>query len=271
MKKTGFRKVLPRLVLALCTLLAAQTAYGDTYRRGIYLFNLPDVPPSAVEEFVVAASRMVGSEALSSNAHPILNRWQAMPCYVIRNGDAAAQSSLKETLNTFKARLNFDVPVCADSESRSIAYYFANDPTAPSERRAILDLMGDPKEPDQTLLNFLDGKSACYSHNWSRTSGGLAIDRAVVLLNSSPLNDAATNRCIFFSTAIALGLARFVGVPEGVSPFDESTEAWNRTVEINLLSLFVVYGLTENAAKGNREEVENSIKRLLLEMHVGSQ
>jgi hypothetical protein len=240
--------------------------HGDTYRRGEMAFEIDGMSVEEVQKTVISSMTYFGSKI--SGDDPVTLHWPAGPCFKADTADEAHRDMVRSSVETITQRLNLKIPACAGAEATSIAYYFAEGKLSPGDLKAAQDFIDKPSE---MFSSFLDGSLPCYWRFKIDDFKKSEIGRAIVLANTVDLDDEGIRRCVFLGTLGTLGLIQPSGLNEEPGIFEESSDAWNRHVELNLLALFALSVVLEESAHDSQQiyagQFATKLRHVIWTMH----
>jgi len=241
-------------------------AQADIYRRGEIAFVIAGMSVEEVQDAVMSSMTYFGSKI--SGDDPVMLHWPVGPCSMAQTADDSRRDMVRSAVETIAQRLDRKIPACAKAEATSIAYYFAEGKLSPDDLKAATDFV---EKPSETFSSFVDGSLPCY---WRFKIPDLKKNRigsAIVLANAADLDGEAVRRCVFMGTLGTLGLIVPSGLQEEPGIFEESEEAWNRHVELNLLALFVLSIVVEESAHDSQEiyagQFATKLRHMIWTMH----
>jgi len=233
------------LAIGLTVTMDRSDALADTYRSGNYAFEIAGLPLERVQDEVLSAIRLpLGSEGVAQ-----IVLWSATPCYRVGNARGyVGEGTLTSVIALLNARLPYQIVPCLARDQAAITYYLVGNVIDPDDKREL----------DKRLF-----RRAQLDCDWQQTAAdpdtGL-IKNALVVARSTASSTRETTDCLLRNTAQVLG------VGWSTARADKSATADQR--ELNLLSLFVRYRITQELSKYQTlYQVQRRIEALVAEMH----
>ena len=217
--------------------LSGESCRADTYRRDALTFEIDGLSVKQVEEAVLSSLTQFGSTI--SGDEPVALHWAEGPCIKSETRAGAVRAAVESVAQ----RLHRQIATCTDSKIPAITYYFADGRLSDADLKATRDYVGE--KTSTQFSRFLDGTLPCYWRLKVPDLGQGTVS-AIVLANVE-LGDEGMQRCLFMGTVAALGLIRPAGLSDEPSIFEQSQSEWNRKVELNLLSLFILSVLLDES------------------------
>ena len=222
-------------------------ALADTYRSGAYAFEITGLPLERVQDEVLSAIRLpLGSEGVAQ-----IVLWSATPCYRVGNARGyVGEATLTGVIALLNARLPYQIVPCLARDQPAIIYYLVGNVLDPDDRR------------DLNKRLFPRAQLDC---DWQQTAadrGTGLIKDALVVARSTASSTRQTTDCLLRNTAQVLG------VGWSTARADPDTPSATAERELNLLSLFVRYRITQELSQFRTlYQVEGRITALVAEMH----
>ena len=248
MRGSIWRWTVAVVVIGLACVASRPEVHADSYRSGIYTFEISGLPLESVQAEVASAVRL----PLTGRGVAQVARWSAIPCYKVGNAHGyVGEDTLTDVIAALNARLPYRMEPCFARARPAITYFLIGNVFDSADRRALTERRMPPDQLD------------C---DWQQTGfdpDSFLITEAVVVVRSTASSTKKTRDCLTRNTAGILG----AGWPTArIDPDSPNADADVR--ELNLLALFVRYRLTQELPNFKTiAQVEDRIPALVAEMH----